>query len=61
MLIKAGFVSESAKDSYTKWSHPKLEQKIIISGKDGNDAKIYLEKQIKEALEELEKRVVPNM
>jgi hypothetical protein len=33
-----------------------LLRKIIISGKDGNDAKTYLEKQINEALEELRKR-----
>lgn len=56
MLLKAGFTSESAKGSHSKWTHPKLLRKIIISGKDGNDAKTYLEKQINEALEELRKR-----
>ncbi|MEA5478120.1 type II toxin-antitoxin system HicA family toxin [Pseudanabaena galeata UHCC 0370] len=39
MLLKAGFTSESAKGSHSKWTHPKLLRKIIISGKDGNDAK----------------------
>ena len=56
MLLKAGFTSESAKGSHSKWTHPKLLRKIIISGKDGNDVKTYLEKQINEALEELRKR-----
>jgi len=55
MLLKVGFTSESAKGSHSKWTHPKLLRKIIISGKDGNDAKTYLEKQINEALEELKK------
>ena len=55
ILLKAGYTSESAKGSHSKWSHPKLAKKIIISGKDGNDAKTYLEKQINEALEELRK------
>ncbi len=53
MLLKAGFTSESAKGSHSKWSHPQLQTKIIISGKDGNDAKTYLEKQVIEALQKL--------
>jgi hypothetical protein len=32
-----------------------LSQSIIIAGKDGSDAKPYLEKQVDAALEELEK------
>ncbi len=55
MLLRAGYTSESAKGSHSKWSHPKLSKKIVISGKDGSDAKTYLEKQINEALEELKK------
>jgi len=55
ILLKAGYTSESAKGSHSKWSHPELSKKIVISGKDGNDAKTYLEKQINEALEELRK------
>jgi predicted RNA binding protein YcfA (HicA-like mRNA interferase family) len=53
MLLKAGFTSESAKGSHSKWSHPQLSTKIIISGKDGNDAKTYLEKEVIEALRKL--------
>lgn len=35
--------------------HPQLPKAIIIAGKDGSDAKPYLEKQVNEALEELNK------
>ncbi|MGI0491335.1 type II toxin-antitoxin system HicA family toxin [Alkalinema pantanalense CENA528] len=53
LLLKAGFTYKPAKGSHTKWFHPKLSQSIIIAGKDGNDAKPYLEKQVDEALEQL--------
>ena len=33
--------------------HPKLPKAIIIAGKDGADAKPYLEKQVNEALDTL--------
>ncbi len=44
-----------AKGSHTKWFHPRLPQSIIIPGKDGSDAKSYLEKQVNEALANLKK------
>jgi hypothetical protein len=46
---------KSAKGNHSKWIHPKLSKAIIIAGKDGSDAKLYLEKQVNEALEELNK------
>ncbi len=52
ILQQAGF-TYIAKGSHSKWIHPKLSKSIIIAGKDGNDAKPYLEKQVNEALEEL--------
>lgn len=55
LLLKAGFDCISAKGSHSKWIHPKLPRKIIIAGKDGSDARLYLEKQVNEALEELAK------
>ena len=55
LLLQAGFNCKPAKGSHSKWKHPKLRLAIIISGKDGSDAKPYLEKQINEALEELKK------
>jgi predicted RNA binding protein YcfA (HicA-like mRNA interferase family) len=53
LLLKAGFIYKPAKGSHSKWIHPKLPKAIIISGKDGSDAKLYLEKQVNEALETL--------
>ncbi len=55
MLRKAGFTYQPAKGSHTKWKHSKLSKAIIIPGKDGDDAKTYLEKQVNESLEELNK------
>jgi predicted RNA binding protein YcfA (HicA-like mRNA interferase family) len=43
MLLKAGCRCDAAKGSHTKWSHPKVANKLILSGKDGNDAKPYQE------------------
>ncbi|MDF5719263.1 MAG: hypothetical protein PUP91_01970 [Rhizonema sp. PD37] len=37
----------------SKWIHPKLPKAIIIAGKDGSDAKLYIEKQVNYALEQL--------
>ncbi len=53
LLLKAGFTYQQAKGSHSKWTHPMLTEAIIIAGKDGSDAKAYLEKQVNEALEKL--------
>ena len=53
MLRKAGFTEKPAKGSHTKWSHPLLSGKIILSGKDGDDAKPYQEKDIERAIEKI--------
>ena len=50
LLLKAGFTYQPAKGSHTKWKHSKLSKAIIIPGKDGDDAKMYLEKQVNESL-----------
>lgn len=55
LLLKAGFVYRPAKGSNSKWIHPHLPQAIILAGKDGNEAKPYLEKQVNDALEQLKK------
>ncbi|MEZ2236493.1 type II toxin-antitoxin system HicA family toxin [Microcoleus sp.] len=52
-MLKAGFICQPAKGSHSKWKHPKLRQAIIIAGKDGNDAKLYLEKLVNETIEVL--------
>jgi predicted RNA binding protein YcfA (HicA-like mRNA interferase family) len=53
LLLQARFGYKPAKGSHSKWIHPKLAKSIIIVGKDGDDAKTYLEKQVNEALQEL--------
>jgi predicted RNA binding protein YcfA (HicA-like mRNA interferase family) len=53
LLLKAGFIYESAKGSHTKWLHPLLPGKLTLSGKDGNDAKPYQEKDVDNALKQL--------
>ena len=54
LLKKAGFIYRCAKGSHTRWCHPLLpEDPITISGKDGDDAKIYIEKEVNEKLAKL--------
>ncbi|HEY9694363.1 MAG TPA: type II toxin-antitoxin system HicA family toxin [Oculatellaceae cyanobacterium] len=55
LLLRAGFTYKPAKGSHTKWLHPKLSQSLIIGGKDGSDAKPYLEKQVDAVLEDLKR------
>ena len=54
LLFKAGFIYKPAKGSHTKWIHPLLPGNIALSGKDGDDAKPYQEKDINNALQKLE-------
>lgn len=54
ILRKAGFKESSGKGSHTKWSHPLLSGKIILSGNGGSDAKPYQEKDVEKALKSLE-------
>ena len=49
ILRKAGFKESSGKESHTKWSHPLLSGKIILSGKDGSDAKPVLQQFLQRA------------
>lgn len=41
------------KGSHRKISHPDVTRTYILSGKDGDDAKPYMEKDLKEFLDEL--------
>jgi predicted RNA binding protein YcfA (HicA-like mRNA interferase family) len=55
MLRKAGFGMRPGKGSHTVWTHPKLRgPSITVAGNDGDDAKRYLEKQVEEAIREVE-------
>lgn len=53
ILKKAGFTSVPGKGSHEKWVHPLLVEHIVVAGKDGSDAKVYLEKQVKRLTEEV--------
>ena len=54
MLHQAGFTELPGKGSHTNWVHPLYAGKITISGKDGADAKRYQEKEVQQAIEEVE-------
>lgn len=55
-LTKAGFQWRPGKGSHTFWAHPDLpEDEFTISGKDGDDAKPYQIKDVRDALRRLGK------
>lgn len=53
ILSKAGFTFRSGKGSHTVWSHPRLADKLTMSGGDGDDAKPYQERMVQRALQKL--------
>ena len=54
-LLKAGFVNRGGKGSHRNFKHP-LGFNLTISGSEGDDAKIYQEKDVKTALTQVAKR-----
>lgn len=56
ILRKAGFNSVPGKGSHEKWVHVLLSEHIVVSGKDGSDAKIYLEKQVERLVKEAKQK-----
>ncbi|PSB42101.1 type II toxin-antitoxin system HicA family toxin [Chroococcidiopsis cubana CCALA 043] len=55
-LRRAGFTELPGKGSHTNWIHPLYSGKLTISGNDGADAKPYQEKEIQQAIQEIETR-----
>ena len=53
-LRKAGAYQVSQEGSHTKWKHPSVKIVVIISGHDGDDAKPYQEKAVREFLRQIE-------
>lgn len=52
-LETAGFVAvEGGKGSHRKFRHPRFQGAVILSGKAGNDAHHYQEKQVRNAIRE---------
>ncbi len=56
MLRKAGFVQKPGKGSHTNWVHSLYSGKVTVSGKDGIDAKPYQEKEVIQAIQEVNRR-----
>jgi predicted RNA binding protein YcfA (HicA-like mRNA interferase family) len=49
----AGFtLAPGGKGSHRKFQHPQLAGSVILSGKDGDDAHHYQEKQVRQAIRE---------
>lgn len=54
MLLKAGFTFRTGKGSHTKWYHPLLPGALTLSGKEGDDAKPYQEKDATNAIKKVQ-------
>ena len=53
MLQQAGWILiEGGKGSHSKWTHPRVGRRVILSGNDGHDAKPYQEKDVARAIRE---------
>lgn len=56
ILRRAGFREIPGKGSHSNWIHELYLGKITIAGKDGTDAKLYQEKEVLQALQEVRRR-----
>ena len=54
-LERAGFVNRGGKGSHCNFVHPKVTKPITISGKPGDDALPYQERDVEKAIEESKK------
>jgi len=56
-VAREGFIylPKRGKGSHERWRHPMLVQTLTISGKDGDDVPIYLEKQLAKLLDAIKK------
>ena len=54
-IAREGFVylPKRGKGSHERWRHPLLRKTLTIPGKDGDDAKLYQEKDVNNALQRL--------
>jgi predicted RNA binding protein YcfA (HicA-like mRNA interferase family) len=57
-LLAAGFteIAGGGKGSHRKFSHPRFAGAVTVSGRAGDDAKAYQEKQLRRALEEINEK-----
>ena len=54
-LERAGFVNRGGKGSHRNFVHPRVQKPITITGKVGDDALPYQERDVKKAIEESKK------
>jgi predicted RNA binding protein YcfA (HicA-like mRNA interferase family) len=55
LLAKAGFTSRPGKGGHIIWEHAKRPRiRVVLSGKDGRDAREYQERQTAAAIREVE-------
>ena len=54
-LAVAGFENRGGKGSHRNYFHPKVPKPVTIPGQLGDDAKNYLEKAVKLAIQESKK------
>ena len=52
-LRKAGMILDRTKGDHGTWVHPRLPNSVTISGNDGDDAKHYQEKLVRDALAQI--------
>jgi predicted RNA binding protein YcfA (HicA-like mRNA interferase family) len=57
-LRQAGFARQAAKGSHRKWIHP-TGRFLVMSGREGDDAKRYQEEQVDEAIALVQGRTKP--
>lgn len=51
-LERAGFVNRGGKGSHRNFVHPALAKPVTISGKSGDDAKLYQIRAVRRAIED---------
>jgi predicted RNA binding protein YcfA (HicA-like mRNA interferase family) len=56
MLRSAGWteILGGGKGSHTKWAHAKIARRVTLSGRDGDDAHHYQERDVAKAVREAE-------
>jgi len=54
-LENAGFVNRGGKGSHRNFVHPRVAKPVTISGKVGDEALRYQERDVKKAIEESKK------
>jgi predicted RNA binding protein YcfA (HicA-like mRNA interferase family) len=53
-LRRAGFSERPGKGSHTVWNHPSLRRRLTVSGGDGDDAKPYQQRDVRDALADVQ-------